>query len=519
MRGGGVANSGGAGPRRLPGWAAAAPVAWMVVGLLTAPLTGSGGLEAQEPTVITFGEAIELAMERNTDLLRARADIELRGAVQLRERMDFLPEVSLSTRGRRSFGRSFSQEDGAILSEVNDVLDGGVSASLNLFDGMEKFASLRQASLQEDASRLRLERTQEDVVFQVVEGYTTLVQDRELARVREEELEAATELLAQVRRLVDLGRQPLSDLYQQQAAQAEAEAALVEARRQVELSETALMQVLELDPLGDYVFQAPELPEVLPEPVEYALEPLLEKAYAQRPDLAALERGLAASDRGVTMARSGYWPSLSVSVDYGSNWSSNSLQPIPGTGEEPSTVTVTPDNGGPPIVIEVPGTGQSPDYRRPPFMDQLDARRGGSVSLSLNVPVFDRLQTRAAVRQAEVARLNARYDLQDQRQQVALQVRQALLDYRAAVARQAATARRVEAAERAWEAAERRYELGAATFVEVVQARSTLVSARSAAITARFNVLLARRVIAYHTGELDPRAALTVDFDQDPSDA
>jgi outer membrane protein len=124
------------------------------------------------------------------------------------------------------------------------------------------------------------------------------------------------------------------------------------------------------------------------------------------------------------------------------------------------------------------------------------------------VPVFDGLQTRTQVQQAEVERLNARYDLQDQRQLIALQVRQALVDFRSARAQREATRRRLEAAERAWEAAERRYELGAATFVEVVQARSGLVAARSAAIRARYGVLLAERRIDYHTGTLEPGALL-----------
>ena len=476
------------------------------------------GAAAQEPRVITFEEAVDLALERNTELLRARSEVELRGTLEARERMDFLPRVGLATRGRRSGGRSFSQEEGEVLRESNDFLDAGVSASVELFTGLERWASLREASLAEEASRLRLERTREDVLFRVVEGFTTLVLDRELASVRADELAAAEALLAQVRRLVDLGRQPASDLYQQEAALAEAEAALVEARRQVELTETALLQVLELDPLRAYEFRAPTPAPEEPEPEAYALDALLRQALGRRADLAALQRSVEAGDQGIASARSGYWPSLTLSFDYGSNWSSNSLQPIAGTGSDPRTVTLTPDAGEAPVTFQVPGTGSPPSFRRPDFTEQLSDRRGGSISLSLNVPLFDRLQTRAAVEQAEAARRNALYDLQDRRQTVALQVRQALLDYRSAVARRSATMRRLAAAERGWEAAERRYELGAATFVEVAQARTTLVAARSADLRARFAVLLAQRLIAYHTGGLDTDAALFTESSEASND-
>ena len=484
-----------------------------VVALLLAPALPSGAAVAQEPVpeqrVITFAEAVNLALDRNTDLERARLDVDLSGIVQTRERLDFVPQISVSSTGRRSFGRSFSQEQGGILSDVTDLFDAGVSARMNLFNGGEKIASLRQASLQEDVSRYQLERVEEDIVFQVVEGFTTLILDRGLAEVREQEVVAARELLQQVRRLADVGRSPVSDVYQQEAVLAEAEAALVEARRQVELSETRLIQVLELDALGDYAFPTPELPddESLATPVEYSLPQLMRVALAERADLSALELGVEASEAGVRAARSGYWPSLDLSFNYGSNWSSASMQPVPGTGLPPRTVTITPDDGDP-FTMEVPGSGVDPDYFQPDFVEQLDGRRGGSLSLSVSFPLFDRLQTRTSVAQAEVQRLNARYDLQDQQQQVALQVRQALLDYRSAIAQRAASARRLDAAQRAAAAAERRYELGAATFVEVVQARSTLTSARSAALQARFNVLLAHRLIAYYTGTLAPENAL-----------
>ena len=461
---------------RSTGVAAMAVLLWAASALTASSLRAQSAAESR---VLRFEDAVEMALERNTDLLRARTDVELQGAVETRQWMDFLPQVTVDARGRRSFGRSFSQEEGRILSESNDFFDTGVRASVELFTGWERTASLRSASLREQASRLRYERTREDVLYEVVQGYTTLVLDRELASVREEEVSAAEELLEQVRRLVELGRQPASDLYQQQAVLAQAEAALVEARRQVELTETSLMQVLELDPLATYEFVAPGLPDGPVEAVEYDLASLLQRALSRRADVGALEQSLEATDAGVTAAQSGYWPSLSLSMDYGSNWSSNAVQP------------------------------------GPDFFDQLSGRRGGNVSLSLSLPLFDRLQTRVAVEQAEVAKRIARYDLQDRRQQVALQVRQAVLDHRSAAAQQAATERQLAAAERAWQAADRRYELGAATFVEVVQARASLASARSAAVRSRFNVLLAERRIAYHTGAPDSGAALFTRLQED----
>lgn len=481
-------------------------------------------LRTQPARSLSYRDAVRIALEQNTDLMRARDQVLLRDTELTRQRMRFLPDLQLSSGTSRTFGRSFSQEEGQILSETSDFFDADLSMSVDLFNGFERFASMRRAGLQEEASTMRLERTRQEVIFQVAEAFTSLLLARQLSQVRAGELEAQQELLEQVEGLVEVGRRPVSDLYQQQAARAEAQAALVEAERQAELAETGLIQLLHLDPLSSYAFEVPAFGDMddapmnadsvpvdsvpAPDAVSYDLEDLLATALARRTDLDAMGAEVAANRQGVRAARSGYWPSLSLGFGYGSGWSSTSFQSVPGTGSEPETVTITPDGGGEPVTIPVPGTGSDPERRRPGFVDQLDARRGGSVRISLSVPVFDRLQTHTGVQQAEVNLRNARYDLQDQQQLVALQVRQALLDYRSALAQQEATEERFQAARRAWDAALRRYDLGAATFVELTQVRSQYVGARSARVQAAYNVVLAQKLIEFHTGSLDARSPL-----------
>jgi len=457
---------------------------------------------------VTLDEAVEIALRQNTDLKRAESAARVSGFVTTQERLDFFPNLQLSSSGTRTFGRSFSQEEGGIINETSTFFGTEVNASVDLFNGFEHFASLRRATLEEEASELRLERTRQDVVFLVFDGFTTLQQNRQLAEVRAQELEGQQELLGQVEALVDVGRRPISDLYQQQAAVAEARAAVAEAERLVALTETQLIQVLQLDPTATYTFAAPTLADAeTPDLPTYDVVQLLEEAYARRADLDATEAAAAAAREGVRVAQAGYWPVLSLAVGYGSDWSSNALVPVPGTGTDPRTITVTPADG-PPATFAVPGSGTDPDFVRPTFLDQLDQRRGGSLRLSLIVPIFDRFQTRTQVAQAEVDALNARYALQDQQQQVALQVRQAVLDYRSARVQLAATTERVQAAERAREAASRRYELGAATFVELTQAITEAVAAQSAQVRARYDVLLAQTLIDYYTGQPDPQRSL-----------
>lgn len=496
--------AGSRGPARAR--AAATLVLPTLAALLLLPRAGA----SQEARTVTYEEAVRLALQRNTTISRAESQVGLQSSLATGETLDFLPDLQLSTSGTRTFGRSFSQEEGAILSETSDFFGASISSSLTLFNGFEQFASLERAQREEEASRRRLGRAEQDIAFQVLDRFATLLQNRELTRVAEQELTTQEELLRQVRGLVDVGRQPQSDLYQQQAARAEARAALEEARRQEEVAKTELVRLLQLDPRREYEFVASTFPDAVDARDEVAadtfeLDRLLDAAMERRSDLAAGRSAVEAGRQGVREAQSGYWPSLTLSFSYGSDWSSTARQPVPGTGSEPREITVLPEGESEPVTFPIPGTETPPEFVRPDFTDQLDARRGGSVRLSLSYPLFQRWQIRNQVRQARVQLDNARYDLTDQEQTVALEVRQALVDYRSSRAQLDAAEERLEAARRARDAARRRYELGAATFVEVTQAISGFVAASSAEVQARYALVRARELIDYQTGRLSLR--------------
>src|SRR5687768_15131259 len=76
---------------------------------------------------ITYDEAIDLALSQSATLQRARNDVELARLGVSGARTSFLPDVRLSVSGDQSYGRRFSTEQGAFLSETNESLSGRVS--------------------------------------------------------------------------------------------------------------------------------------------------------------------------------------------------------------------------------------------------------------------------------------------------------------------------------------------------------------------------------------------------------
>ncbi|HLT47282.1 MAG TPA: TolC family protein, partial [Rubricoccaceae bacterium] len=462
--------------------------------------------------VITFDEAIRLGLARSLDLREATVGDEAAALNVERARADVLPLplIEASVQPTQRYGLAFDQTTGQLTSQTSESVNVGLSASVNLFDGFRDRRALEQARIERTAAGLTLERTRQQVAFDVASRFLQVLLDAEIVRIREEALAAQRAQLAQVEALVEAGTRARADVYSQQAAVAEAEAALLQAQQAVELSKTQLIQVLQLDPFGDYVFTAPPLDEedLAAEPV--ALEPLLRAAYERRPDLRARERQIEAAEAAVGVARAGMLPRVDLFGSVGTGYSSLQQRIVDGTGGTTFVPVTTTGGetvlvGGEPFLFPLQ---TAPELEATPLFTQFADNRGGSLGLSITVPIFDRLQTRRQVEQAEIEVARRELDLERQRQAVATEVRQAVLDYRLAAQRLDVTAAQVAAAEAALEAEEARYELGTGTLVALELARARLTEAQAARAQAVYEFVFRRAVIAFARGDLDPTEPL-----------
>ena len=468
------------------------------------PLAAQQAPSEPDTTQITFDEAVRVALDQNTDLKRAQTTV--RGSEsQLRsEWFDFAPSLDLNSSVSRNFGQSFDQVSGELISQSTDFLNMGAGLQFTVFNGFERFSSLQQAQQQAGADQFNLRRTEREVLFTVMEQFINLFEAREVVEVQQEEVEARTQQLRQIEAFVEEGARPVSELYQQQADVAEAEQSLLQAQRDAEVRRTELVQTLQLEPRETYEFRVPNPPGDTVETTEYDPSALIDEALRNRLDLRRARADRRAAREEIQQAKAQYYPSLSFSANWDTDWSSRPRSlPIDGTGAPPQEVTV-PTEGGGQVTLPVPGTGQDPQFREPGFGRQLNDNLSGFVSLSLSVPIFDRWQRETQVEQAQVQAQNAKYEVDDQRQEIALQVRQTYFDYRNAIQQLEAANARLRAARQARTAARERYDLGSADIVELQNANRDFVEAASEQVRARYNLLFREKQIDFQIGRLTP---------------
>lgn len=429
---------------------------------------------------ISFEEALQIALDQNVNLRVSENSRELQEANVRSARAAYLPNLNVNANPGQQYGLAFDQTAGKLVSETSESLSLGLSTSISIFDGFGRQSQLEQSRHNLEAADHQLERSRQGVLSQVALNFLQVILDREQIRVQNENLAAQNQLLTRIQEFVDVGSRPISDLYQQEAAVAQSELQLLNAERAYQLSQNALIQVLHLDPVGNYEFTAPSAEDVDLVPREYDLQILFDRAYQQRSDLMAQRASIDASEQGIRLAKSSMYPSLSLSGNARTVYSSQRLRFDPATGE----------------ATEIP------------FADQLSDNRGGGIGLSLRIPIFNRLNTTTSVQRAQVQHSNALLDYESAQQQVALEVRQAYLDYLTAVKQLDVTEKQLRSAEQALEAEQERYDLQASTLVELSQARATYEQSVADRLTAIYTFLTREKLIEYYTGTIDPTESI-----------
>lgn len=473
---------------------------------LLAPSADAQDLPPEVRDGVTLEEAIALAVGASTEVARAELAEEGGTIAERGARAERLPSLSFSAQPSQSYGLTFDQTTGQLVSQTSESFQTGLSANVTLYDGGRVRAVTQQARLNRASAEASAERTRQTVAADVADRFLQLLLDRQLVEIQTEQLTAAQAQLDRAVRLVELGARPASDLPAQRATVAERAAALAEATAAIARDRVRLLDRLALPPFADVTFVGPTLEELEATGLLTAPAPEVDAAVstalASRLDLRAQELSVDAALASESLARTASRPVVSAFGSVGTGYSSLQQQLVDPDAVQP-TVPVTLEDGtqvfvgGEPFGFPV----GSPELERTPFVSQLADNRSGNIGLSVSVPIFDRYAARRQREEARLATEDARLQLRALEQAVAAEVGLAAVEIAGAEARLNAAEARVEAAQAAVEAEEARYALGATTPYDLADARSRLAEALAARAQAAYTLVFRRALLRLATGD------------------
>jgi outer membrane protein len=213
------------------------------------------------------------------------------------------------------------------------------------------------------------------------------------------------------------------------------------------------------------------------------------------------ELKLMAAQKRLAGSKGNLWPQLALSAQAGTNYSTT-FKDYTVTG-----VTPTPVPGS--YAVDTVGGSVLPLYQLSPVYTtsvtplgkQLDNNFRQTVSLGLNIPLFNGWQAQYSVRQARINMVSQELNKYQAELKLKQDVYKAHNDARNSIQKFYAAQRAAEAAQRAFDFAQKRYDLGLTNTIEYLTTQNTLYTADARLASAKYDLIFKLKVIDYYLGK------------------
>ena len=270
--------------------------------------------KAKEPQpLLTLKQSIEIALEHNLDMQMAREEIHAARERRKEAMTGFLPSLS----GKYSYLR-LSEEPYVVfegremdISDQDQYRFTGTIAQ-PLFNGFAILSNYRLAKLGLDVAKIRLARARLDLVLQVKEAYFGILRAEKIYEVAEQAVQQLKAQLDVAENFYRVGMSPKVEVLEAEVRLADAKQQLILAVNDLRLAKASFNTILRR-PIDQEVVLADILSD---QPYKNPYESCLEISLQKRPELIEAEKNVARAQKEITLAKSAYYPKVSISGSY-----------------------------------------------------------------------------------------------------------------------------------------------------------------------------------------------------------
>jgi len=280
--------------------------------------------QTQQPSPLTLQQAVNIALEKNPERKAALAETKAASADVREARSFLLPHVTFSetaTRGNDpvyAFGsklrqRRFTTADFA-LNVLNTPAPLGNFATRfggtwNLFDSFGSWRAVSRAERVKDGVSHQLERTDQDIIFRVVDSYYGVLLAKKQLEVAEQSMKTALAILDRSKDRFESGVVVESDLLSAQVRLAMRKQELIRAQNNLALARARLSTSIGISTENEFD-PAEALAERNLPPT--TLEEAEKMAVKLRPDLKRVRSEEAAQQQSVSIVKSSFGPRVNA---------------------------------------------------------------------------------------------------------------------------------------------------------------------------------------------------------------
>ena len=425
--------------------------------------------ETKIPDQWDLQSCIDYAKEQNITIRKNRITAASTQIDVKTAKAALFPSLSFSTGQQvvnRPYQKTSSRVSGSeiISSNSKTSYNGnyGLNASWTLYNGNKRLKTIQQEKLNNQMAELDVATSENNIQESIAQVYIQILYAAESVKVNENTLQVSIAQRDRGQELLNAGSIAKSDLAQLEAQVSTDRYQLVTAQATLEDYKLQLKQLLELDGENEMNIYLPALSD------ENVLAPLPTKrdvyisALSLRPEIEASKLNVEASELGINIAKSSYFPTISLSAGIGTNHTSGS------------------------------------DFT---FGEQVKNGWNNSIGLSVSVPIFNNRQTKSAVQKAKLQYETSMLSLLDEQKALYKTIESLWLDANSAQQRYAAANEKLKSTQISYELISEQFNLGMKNTIELLTEKNNLLQAQQEQLQAKYMAILNTQLLKFYQGD------------------
>jgi outer membrane protein len=388
----------------------------------------------EKEQVLTLEESIQLALERNLEVQIAQEEIRFARQGKKRATTGFLPKLSADYQYRRPSETTTRFGGVDFKNQDRDQYRFTGTVEQPIFTGLETLSNYQLSKLGLDVAQIQLQRTRLELILSVKEAYFEILRAEKIKQVAEQSVRQLQEGVRVAQNFVQVGMRPKVDVLDAETRLGEAELQLIVANNDIGVAKARFNTVLR-QPIDTAVAVIDVLTT---ESYKKSYESSQQLALQHRPELLEADKNVAIAEKEVTLAKSDYYPDISLSANYYRR-------------------------------------GDDPTVDGSEFVD----RENWDIVAGATWTFFEWGKTRYATNQQKARLRQAKESLEQIKDSVLLEVKTAFLAVQAAEQGIRVAEKSVESAEENFRISQERYKEQVATSSEVLDAQTRLTQART----------------------------------------
>ena len=316
----------------------------------------------------------------------------------------------------------------------------------------------------------REQQAEDEVCLATMEAWSNVLYYSELSRILEDQVAAAQLSLDKARKEEQLGKKAYADVVQMEAELADKQYQSLQAKGKADDALLTLKSVM-MWPLDTPLVLDSQEPSRLADNASKNQEDMahiVDYALAHNPQAIIAEGNVSNARRQLSTARWQLAPSLSLS----GGWS--------------TTYFTYPGRAG---------------YTPVPFREQLKNNRGEYIQLSINIPIYNRLQAQSSVIRRKNAYDRAVAERDQKMTELEAEVKRAVQDRDNTLSSWKLALKRAEVQQEAYKLNVKKYDQGMISSIEYQSAVNNWLQAQADRLQAQLTYMIKEKVLRYYQGQ------------------